>query len=318
MEDRRTDRHDISAQGKFRAGMGLALSVNVSDLNAHGCKLTDIPRNMATGDRISLRIGSIGPIEALVRWVERSQAAGLEFETPLHDAILAHVVEQNRTATKAFNAEISHYESDLSALKNRRVAARDEALRAQAISVASSSVTEPAPPAPEPEAKPVSELMPPERRQDIRRAHNEDVMLFDETQRPAQAAILDKSTTGYRIQFEGDGIEVGSTLGILFGDNRLQEGEVVWNYGSMYGVRLKTDIDELVAGSRSASETAIAPAGENSPTVSMIAKDMPNLPTEQLQKFLDLFEAAKQKDYSVVHIRIEEDAIEMVVSSRQS
>lgn len=303
MEERRTDRHDISAQGKFRAGMGLALSVNVSDLNANGCKLTGIPHNIATGDRISLRIGSIGPIEALVRWVERSQAAGLEFETPLHDAILSHVVEQNRLATqRPFNAEISQYEADLSALKNRRVAAREDA------------VPEPAPF----EARTVSELMPPERRQDIRRAHSEDVMLFDDTNHPARGAILDKSTTGYRIRFEEGGLEVGSKLGILFGDNRLEEGEVVWNYGSMYGVRLKADIDTLVVAESPARETALAPAGEASPTVSMIARDMPNLPSEQLQKFLDLFEAAKQKDFSVVHIRIEEDAIEMVVSSRRS
>ncbi len=64
---RQADQLGVSAQGSFRRGLGLAQAVSVVDLTPLSCRLINIPRNLARGDALALRIGSAGPIAASVR-----------------------------------------------------------------------------------------------------------------------------------------------------------------------------------------------------------------------------------------------------------
>lgn len=90
-EERSELRHAVDIQGRYRTGNGLAKDVAVGDLSAHGCKFYDRFSNLGVGDYISIRIGSIGPIDAHVRWT-RQFYAGVQFKSPLHPSVLAHMV----------------------------------------------------------------------------------------------------------------------------------------------------------------------------------------------------------------------------------
>lgn len=90
-EERSELRHTVDFQGRYRTGNGLAKDVAIGDLSAHGCRFYDRFSNLSVGDYISIRIGNIGPIDAQVRWT-RQFYAGVQFKSPLHPSVLAHMV----------------------------------------------------------------------------------------------------------------------------------------------------------------------------------------------------------------------------------
>ena len=91
MRTRRQTRHPVEIQGRYRTGRGLAKEVTVKDLTVHGCRMFDRFCNLAEGSFLTIRIGSIGPIEAYVKWLEKGIGVGLEFVTPLHPSVLDHM-----------------------------------------------------------------------------------------------------------------------------------------------------------------------------------------------------------------------------------
>ena len=91
MDKRNEGRHAVEMQGRYRVGTGVSRDVVVADLSRHGCKFFDRYSNLSDGDRVSLRVGSIGPIEANVIWREGGYV-GVRFCHPLHPAVLDHMV----------------------------------------------------------------------------------------------------------------------------------------------------------------------------------------------------------------------------------
>lgn len=90
MEKRDDFRHTVKIQSRYRTGRGVARDVVVTDLSRHGCRMFDRFSSLAEGRYISIRIGSIGPIQAKVRWREHS-VVGLEFDDPIHPSVLEHM-----------------------------------------------------------------------------------------------------------------------------------------------------------------------------------------------------------------------------------
>lgn len=89
--DKRDDfRHDVKIQSRYRTGKGFARDVVVTDLSRHGCRMFDKFSSLSEGGYISIRIGSVGPIQARIRWREHS-VVGLEFDDPIHPSVLEHM-----------------------------------------------------------------------------------------------------------------------------------------------------------------------------------------------------------------------------------
>ena len=90
MNKRGNDRHQVQIQGRYRTGRGAPRDVVVKDLSLTGCKIFDRFSSLEPGGYVSIRIGSIGPIEARVRWREHS-TVGLAFDNPIHPSVFAHM-----------------------------------------------------------------------------------------------------------------------------------------------------------------------------------------------------------------------------------
>ena len=90
MESRHETRHPIEIQGRYRTGNGIARDVAITDLSTHGCRIFDRFSKLVGSSFLTIRIGSIGPLEAHVRWVEKG-VIGLEFVRPLHPSVLEHM-----------------------------------------------------------------------------------------------------------------------------------------------------------------------------------------------------------------------------------
>jgi hypothetical protein len=90
-EGRREPRIAVSIQGRYRSGSGLARDVVVTDLSTSGCKFYDRFSNLKNDDRVTIKVGNVGPIGAVVRW-RTGQIIGVEFEAPLHASVLDHMV----------------------------------------------------------------------------------------------------------------------------------------------------------------------------------------------------------------------------------
>ncbi|MFK4003607.1 PilZ domain-containing protein [Qipengyuania sp. NPDC077563] len=93
MELRREPRYSISTSGRYRRGTGIRFDISIKDLSEYGCQFYDVVGRLEAGDEITLRIGTIGPLHAKVRWIER-RCAGVEFDQPLYPAVLDHIIAQ--------------------------------------------------------------------------------------------------------------------------------------------------------------------------------------------------------------------------------
>lgn len=88
--DRAELRFPVQKQGRYRTGNGIARDVMVTDLSTKGCKLFDKFSSLSAGNYLTIRVGSVGPLEAEVRWVEAS-TVGIKFRKPLHQSVLDHM-----------------------------------------------------------------------------------------------------------------------------------------------------------------------------------------------------------------------------------
>jgi hypothetical protein len=90
--ERSSERHDVSVIGQLRTAKG-ANTVTIHDLSKDGCQIYDELGLHSEGDRVTIRIGSIGPIGATVMWSGKKRL-GVRFEHALH----AYVVDQFRAS----------------------------------------------------------------------------------------------------------------------------------------------------------------------------------------------------------------------------
>ena len=89
-EFRREERHPVGVPGRYRPGAGIPTHVQLLDLSKSGCRFFDKFGSLKPDTELTIRIGSMGPIVAKVRWRANSYV-GVSFEPPLHDAILDHI-----------------------------------------------------------------------------------------------------------------------------------------------------------------------------------------------------------------------------------
>jgi len=91
IEARIEQRMAVSIQARYRTGSGVARDVIVSDISTKGCKFYDRFSNLKPDCRITIRIGNIGPLDAVVRW-RVGQLIGVEFDDALHPSVFDHMV----------------------------------------------------------------------------------------------------------------------------------------------------------------------------------------------------------------------------------
>jgi hypothetical protein len=84
------ERDTVSLEALCRVGEGDEAVVSVLDLDARGCRVHGITAAVTKGARVALRLGTLAPLEARLRWVKRG-SAGLAFEAALSDEALATV-----------------------------------------------------------------------------------------------------------------------------------------------------------------------------------------------------------------------------------
>ncbi|MDC0886543.1 hypothetical protein OAS19_01985 [Altererythrobacter sp.] len=87
----RAARKVVGVEGRYRTGSGQPRDVWITDLSQSGCRFYDRFGTMQEGKAITLRIGTVGPIAAHVRWWD-NHTNGVQFETPLHESVFDHIV----------------------------------------------------------------------------------------------------------------------------------------------------------------------------------------------------------------------------------
>ena len=90
LNERTAPRHHVSIVGRvFTTGGGR--EAIISDLSTTGCRFDDYSgRSIKNGRHLTIRIGTVGPIPATVRWTEGT-AIGILFDTALHPSVLEHI-----------------------------------------------------------------------------------------------------------------------------------------------------------------------------------------------------------------------------------
>jgi hypothetical protein len=90
---REAERRAVGIEGRYRCGSGTPRDVWVTDLSQTGCRFFDRFGTMKAGTPITIRLGTLGPIPAIVRWWN-NQVNGIEFAEPLHVSIYDHLCSQ--------------------------------------------------------------------------------------------------------------------------------------------------------------------------------------------------------------------------------
>lgn len=90
--DRKEDRIDVAVLGIVRTSRG-KFDVTIQDLSLHGCMFAHPLRGIALGDMVTVRIGTVGPIGAEVRWKSERQT-GVMFDAALYPSVLDHIRDQ--------------------------------------------------------------------------------------------------------------------------------------------------------------------------------------------------------------------------------
>lgn len=88
--NRRAERRKVGIEGRYRTGSGVPRDVWITDLSRTGCRFYDRFGTMQPGKTLTIRIGTVGPLPATVRWWE-NHVNGIEFEQPLHDSVYDHI-----------------------------------------------------------------------------------------------------------------------------------------------------------------------------------------------------------------------------------
>ncbi|MCT2558172.1 PilZ domain-containing protein [Tsuneonella sp. YG55] len=89
-EARRDGRHPLEVWGHYRTGSGLRRDVPIKDLSESGCRFFDKFSSLLPGMELTLRIETIGPFPATVRWQEEGYV-GVQFHQRLYGPTFDHI-----------------------------------------------------------------------------------------------------------------------------------------------------------------------------------------------------------------------------------
>ena len=94
-ERRREGRRRILMDVRCRIGPGMSPLVWLTDITTFGCQLVIREGSLKEEQNVVIKLEGIDGISGKVTWVYRSNA-GIEFERPLHEAVLKHVLSGRR------------------------------------------------------------------------------------------------------------------------------------------------------------------------------------------------------------------------------
>jgi len=89
---RSTPRSDISGEISMRRVGSFGFDVPVRNVSAAGCSV-DLVEPVAVNDRVIARLPGLEPLAAKVIWSD-PHSAGLQFERPIHPAVLELLLER--------------------------------------------------------------------------------------------------------------------------------------------------------------------------------------------------------------------------------
>src|SRR4051812_5140526 len=89
-ERRREPRGAVRLNGRYSYAAGAPRSASIGNLSKGGCCLRSSGQPLDRGTFLTVRLGSIGPVDAWVRWAE-GQLCGVQFDRELHVAVLDHI-----------------------------------------------------------------------------------------------------------------------------------------------------------------------------------------------------------------------------------
>lgn len=98
-ENRREERKDLVLRAQFRS-INRRVSVEISDISEHGCRIDHAFRNLELGDYVILRTPGFESFFGTIRWIQGRQA-GIEFDYSLHPAIVDHLCRKNPVEAEA-------------------------------------------------------------------------------------------------------------------------------------------------------------------------------------------------------------------------
>ena len=92
-EGRRDGRLPVEVWGHYRTPNGLKRDVPIKDLSETGCRFYDKFSSLLAGNEITLRIETLGPFPATVRWQEGGYV-GAEFQHRLYGPTFDHICQR--------------------------------------------------------------------------------------------------------------------------------------------------------------------------------------------------------------------------------
>lgn len=87
-------RHELTIVGRIFTSAG-AREVMILDLSKNGCRFRERTSHLVSGSGLTIKVGSIGPLAAVVMWA-RNGEVGAQFHNPLHPSVLEHMTQQFR------------------------------------------------------------------------------------------------------------------------------------------------------------------------------------------------------------------------------
>ncbi len=90
VEARKDGRHLIEVWGQYRMQSGVRRDVPIKDLSETGCRFYDKFSSLLPGAEITLKIETLGPFPATVRWQEGGYV-GVEFQHRLYGPTFDHI-----------------------------------------------------------------------------------------------------------------------------------------------------------------------------------------------------------------------------------
>jgi hypothetical protein len=103
-ERRRTPRVAISLGASLRERGRSAFTVQMVDLSASGCRV-EIGSDLEVGAWVWLKLPGLEPRYSRIAW-SRAGFAGIEFEAPLHDAVIDALAAIDRVPTEGESQEL--------------------------------------------------------------------------------------------------------------------------------------------------------------------------------------------------------------------
>ena len=90
VEARKQARHPLEVWGRYRTSSGVRRDIPIKDLSETGCRFYDRFSALAPGDQVSIRIETIGPFNATVKWQSEGYV-GVAFHDRLYGPTFDHI-----------------------------------------------------------------------------------------------------------------------------------------------------------------------------------------------------------------------------------